>query len=352
VLPIDTIYELYQTYNHQFFDGNLPKVAIEYSEALTKTAGLFVSSTPLIRLSVPLLQERQQETKDTLVHEMIHVAQYANGVDERPHGPYFSAQMQRINQVANGEVMVTVTHHFSEIETYEESSLLGKIKKLLALSESPNENEAYAAAQKVQQLMAANGIDHTDLKSVPAGSELDEPLVNEAIEEFGYRVTGWKFSLLSAICKVNYCKCLGGGQFGIRALGRKTHVEVCRSYYHYFVQVVESEAAKHRGKGKIYLNRFREAMVAQIEERLQQQFEQNNPTMVQKVDDNRTLTLISQYQTEVESFVQFVYPKASVGRRSACWADLNASRAGRKAGSKAQIAKHIVPESKRLAGHG
>jgi hypothetical protein len=62
------------------------------------------------------------------------------------------------------------------------------------------------------------------------------------------------------------------------------------------------------------------------------------------------LSLASQYQTELETFVRLVYPRINSGRRSTRWADPNATRAGRQAGSKASIAKHIVPESRRLKG--
>jgi SprT-like family/Protein of unknown function (DUF2786) len=355
VISINALYRLYRDYNHRYFKNGLPQVRIECSDKLTRKAGLFSPTEPLIRLSIPLLSTRDREIKDTLIHEMIHVAQYAYHIDERPHGPYFSAQMARINQEAKGEVTVTVTHDIFETETFETSSMLGKIKKLLALSDSPNENEAYAAAQKVQALMAAHDVGYADLKTVEEGSELDEPLVNELIEDTGQRTPGWKFSLLGAICRANYCKCLGGGQYGIRALGRKTHVEICRSYYHYFAQVVEAEAGKHKGKGKIFLNRFREGMVSEIEKRLQQQFQQSQRvTMPDEIaaypeSASSALSLASQYQMELETFVHLVYPRVNSGRRSTRWADPNATRAGRQAGAKANIAKHIVPESRRLS---
>lgn len=352
MLSINTLYRLYQDYNRKYFKTGLPEVRIECSDRLTRKAGLFSPTEPLIRLSIPLLANCDRELKDTLIHEMIHVAQYAYHIDERPHGPYFSAQMARINQEAKGEVTVTVTHDIFETEAFETAAMLGKIKKLLALSDSPNENEAYAAAQKVQTLMAAHNVGYADLKTVEAGSELDEPLVNELIEDTGQRTPGWKFSLLGAICRANYCKCLGGGQYGIRALGRKTHVEICRSYYHYFAQVVEAEAGKHKGKGKIFLNRFREAMVAEIERRLQLQFNQNQQIKEPEAIPASTLSLTSQYQTELETFVRLVYPRINSGRRSTLWADPNATRAGRQAGTRANIAKHIVPESRRLTGEG
>lgn len=41
-----------------------------------------------------------------------------------------------------------------------------KIKKLLALSTSPNENEAEAALKKANELMAAYKITHTDLADI------------------------------------------------------------------------------------------------------------------------------------------------------------------------------------------
>jgi SprT-like family/Protein of unknown function (DUF2786) len=352
MLTLDNLYRLYRDYNRRFFDSALPVVELEYSEKLTRAAGLFDIEKSQIRLSAPMLSDQEQATKDTLLHEMIHVAQSVFKVEERAHGPYFSAQMERINQAAQGEAMVTVRHHFQEIESFTESTLLGKIKKLLALSESPNENEAYAAAQKVQALMIAHGVEQSDLKDVEIGSELDEPLVNEVIELTGQRVIGWKFSLLGAICRANYCKCVGGGQYGIRALGRKTHVEVCRSYYHYFVQVVEREALKHRGKGKIYLNRFREAMVSTIEERLKQQFEQSTQAAnaLTPLTSSTALSLASQYKIEMETYVGLVYPRITNGRSSSCWADPKATAAGKKAGKSASIAKHIVPAIRRLKG--
>jgi phosphopantetheinyl transferase (holo-ACP synthase) len=348
MLSLDNLYGIYRDYNHRFFDSALSDVEIQYSEKLTSTAGLFSVKEPLIRLSAPLLSGQEQQTKNTLLHEMIHVAQSTFAIQERAHGPYFSAQMERINQAAKGEVSVCVTHHIQAVSAFTESTLLGKIKKLLALSESPNENEAYAAAQKVQALMSVHGVEQADLKTVEAGSELDEPLVNELIEITGQRITGWKFSLLGAICRVNYCLCLGGSQHGIRALGRRTHVEVCRSYYDYFVHVVETEAMQHRGKGRVYLNRFREAMISSIGERLQQQFEENTQTASGTLCSNTALSLASQYKTELNTYVKLVYPCVHHGRRRSGWADFSATAAGKEAGAKASIAKHIVPAHRRL----
>ncbi|MCG9890797.1 MAG: hypothetical protein MH252_06960 [Thermosynechococcaceae cyanobacterium MS004] len=126
------------------------------------------------------------------------------------------------------------------------------------------------------------------------------------------------------------------------------HWNCCRNYYHYFVQIVETEAAQHRGKGKIFLNRFREAMVSTIEKRLQQQFKENTKTAHEATTSRTALSLASEYKIELEAYVKLVYPRVKSGRRSASWADTKATQAGKSAVSHASIAKHIVPASRRL----
>jgi predicted SprT family Zn-dependent metalloprotease len=350
ILAIATLTALYDNYNARFFENQLPLVSMEYSDKLTHAAGVFSPTELCIRLSKSLLSNREQETKNTLLHEMIHVAQHLYARQERPHGPYFSAQMARINATAEGEVVVTVTHQIHEIAAFEQQTVLGKIKKLLALSTSPNENEAYAAAHKAQHLMAAEGISSVDLSAVEPGSELDEPLVDELIEKTGQRVVRWKFALLSAICRVNYCLCLGGGQYGMRALGRRTHIDICRSYYSYFLHLVESAAQQHQGKGKVFLNRFREAMVHEIATRLEQQFGEIAALHQAEVISTEAITLSSQYHTELNAFVCLLYPRVGKGKRTYLQGHAKATQAGKRAGAKASIAKQIVSANRQLPG--
>ena len=351
MLTKEKLQQLYRNYNTLLFEGKLPVILIELSNKLTHVAGVFSPVDPSIRLSIPLLQGREQEIKNTLVHEMIHMAQHVHEIRERPHGPYFSAHMHRINAFAEGAVIVTVTHQLHETIAFEQSTLLSKIKKLLSLSESPNRHEAYVAAHKAQSLMAAQGISLSDLSDTESGSELDEPIVNELIEKTGNRIVRWKFSLLGAICRVNYCLCLGGGQYGIRALGRRTHIEICRSYYEYFSQLIETESRQHQGKGKVYLNRFREAMVDEIAVRLEQQHRDLSTASQAPMNHAGALIQTSQFRMELEQFVSLVYPKIGKGKRTTLIRDAKASQAGQRAGERVGIAKQLVPASRRIAGH-
>jgi SprT-like family/Protein of unknown function (DUF2786) len=344
MLPINNIYTLYKEYNSRFFGSKLPNIKIEYSNSLGQSAGVYNRKEKAIYLSAPLLSGRIQDQKDTLAHEMIHVAQDALNIKERSHGPFFSACMASINQTAAGEVMVTVTHHIYAIKEFEESSMLGRIKKLLALSDSPNQNEAYAAAKKAQALIAAHGVKQADLATVEVGSELDEPLTDEVIEH-SPRTVAWKFALLDAIASVNYCKCLTTTNIGLRVLGNKTHVEVCRSYYQYFCQLIQSEAAKHQGKGAVFLNRFREGMALEISDRLKTQFHQQNqeiPSMSSEI------CLASQYKSELRGFSQMLYPRVGAHSGGSRMANPSATKAGRQVGSQVGVGRHIVPGAKRI----
>jgi predicted SprT family Zn-dependent metalloprotease len=346
MIPIHESYQLYQDYNRRFFGAKLPNIKIEYSANLKRAAGMYSPKDKLIYLSIPLLSKLLQDLKDTLVHEMIHVAQDYQGDKGRPHGLFFSILMHRINEQAKGEVFVTVRHHFFEIREYEESSVLGKIKKLLVLSDSPNQNEAYAAANKAQALMSIHGIKQTDLATVEEGSELDEPLVNEVIEPCT-RVTAWQFSLLAAIAEVNYSLCLSTSQIGLRVLGNKMHVEVTRSYYQYFCRLIESEAIQFKGKGSVFLNRFKESMAQEIGDRLKAQFRTSSKPIK---PESSALCLASQYKAELERFVNFLCPNIGSKQGSARRANPEASQAGRQAGARASVAKHIVSGAKMLGG--
>ncbi|MGB7417021.1 MAG: hypothetical protein WA902_22700, partial [Thermosynechococcaceae cyanobacterium] len=79
------------------------------------------------------------------------------------------------------------------------------------------------------------------------------------------------------------------------------------------------------------------------------QFEQSQGVQ-QTQPVSSTLTLAHQYQNELADFVWFVYPNLRSRRSNARWMDKSATQAGRTAGSKAAIAKHIIPKTRRLGG--
>jgi len=117
------LYDEFSFFNKLFFDGKLDCVAVEWSKRMTLCAGTFQQKDglPLIRLSEPLLKFRDiKDTKETLIHEMIHAWNYVESHDlsDDPsgHGMNFKKKMNEINQ--KSEYSITIYHHFNEEVDY------------------------------------------------------------------------------------------------------------------------------------------------------------------------------------------------------------------------------------------
>jgi hypothetical protein len=122
--------------------------------------GRWVRDTRSIELSRSLVMERPWgEVRDVLAHEMAH--QYAHevlgAVDETAHGQAFRRTCERmgVSSVARGTPQ-------SLPESPDEPRVLRRIRKLLALAQSPNEHEARLAAARAQRLMLEHNLATVD----------------------------------------------------------------------------------------------------------------------------------------------------------------------------------------------
>ena len=348
---LDQLMAQYHQLNARFFNGQLPSgVHLEWSEQLTQAAGkaLRTSEGYTIRLSVSLLQDRPQDLIQTLVHEMIHLLQWVEGIEETAHGPFFSATMHRINRAAPGEFVVTVTHDIQQRAQFEQDTLLGKIKKLLALSESPNHHEALAAATKAQALMAQHQIDATALENMPEGSELDEPLICDRLWATTARnCPTWRKTMAWYCCAANHCHYTYRSYHGFEIYGRRPHVAMTQHLFAYFCQAIEREVDQHRGQETVvFLNRFREAMALECGQRLVQHRSGN------VAPSTAALALTDRYRQDTQTFLRLVVPNLRMGRNgSQRQPYLEATEAGRQAGRTISVAEQLVPTSRRFRGH-
>jgi hypothetical protein len=111
------------------------------------------------RLSVSLHHietDPWSEVLETLRHEMAH--QYADEVlgagCEKPHGPAFRRACQRLRCRPQA-----VWHREGGGGAAEESAVMRRLKKVLSLAASPNENEAQVAMRKARRLLLEYNID-------------------------------------------------------------------------------------------------------------------------------------------------------------------------------------------------
>ena len=132
-----------------------------------------------------------------------------------------------------------------------------KIRKLLALAESPNEHEARAALLKARQLMAEHKLSEAELKDVEK-KQVKNILTDISCSK---RRNPWIINL-SAIIGENYC-CKGyrshkkGKQTNsIGFIGFEDDVEICIAIFKYAVDCALSEIKRIKEENSGYCSQY------------------------------------------------------------------------------------------------
>jgi hypothetical protein len=160
------------TINYSVFGGALVQPpTIEIAEHLHHHLGDWNATSRTIRFSLAFVTERPWwVVVEVLKHEMAH--QYVSDVlgiedEETAHGPAFRMVCERY----------AIDGRAGHKPTDEETRIVEKARKLLALTASPNEHEAQAALSAVQRLLGHHGLAEEDVRERDA-------------EEFGALVLG------------------------------------------------------------------------------------------------------------------------------------------------------------------
>ena len=123
----------------------------------------------------------------------------------------------------------------------EDNKVLDKIKKLLALSKSPNEHEARAAMLKAQELMAKYGM------SVEESVETEVTYTSTIAETFGN--AAFRAPLGSIIAKNFRCEVfLSAGS--IAFYGHSEDVPICKEVFEYAYRTIKKLGTKRYNEAK------------------------------------------------------------------------------------------------------
>lgn len=171
------------------------------------------------------------------------------------------------------------------------SKIVEKIQKLLALGQSPNENEANSALQMAMKLMDMHNIQQEDLK------------IEISIESLDYlkagKVATWVKLLSVAVGKLTGCKALvysGKGVKVIRVWGKKENLLVFVHTMDYLVEVCDRlTVANGYGKGRAYCTQYRNGLVMRIGQRIDEMLMPENST-------EKALVLRSKALQEIDNF--------------------------------------------------
>ena len=123
-----------------------------------------------------------------------------------------------------------------------QEKVIDKIRKLLALATSSNENEAQSAMLMAQKLMAQHHIEMSQVEDAP----IDHEVIEEEADKKRHR-TKWKRSLAD-LCASNFnCDIFyrGHGSYATIFVGKKESIEICKTVYSAAVMFIDKEFAKY-----------------------------------------------------------------------------------------------------------
>lgn len=223
--------------NYSWYD--LPEIIFSELDCDTRL-GYFNSEQNLIVMSDVFLDDSlEEEMKAVFLHELAHWVVYRKyGNYAMTHGTAFRKVCETIGVTDGFEKAVVSIKDWQERKQKAEK----KVRKLLALSESPFEAEADSAMAKAQTLMSQYSLDYLSNKG-------DDRLFGIDLDTLG-RIDSWRNSLARLVADLSGCYRIivgtGRGRH-ISYFGSKEQVESALYFQLYFEDALEEEYRKNKG---------------------------------------------------------------------------------------------------------
>lgn len=147
------------------------------------------------------------------------------------------------------------------------NSTISKIKKLQALSNSPNQHEAESALAKMQELMSEHHIVMSDINN-----SIPEELIETMVSGKGKQLTGEKMLLmyLSKYNGVEFYIARIPGMTQFMMVGRETNVAVVTEMYNYLHKTINRLASNIPGGMR---DSYKRGIVSGLEKKIREKYE-------------------------------------------------------------------------------
>jgi ElaB/YqjD/DUF883 family membrane-anchored ribosome-binding protein len=225
-------------------------------------------------------------------------------------------------------------------------NLIDKIKKLLALSASPNENEAASAAQKANELLSVHNLKMADLA--------DDASCCEEVEEFVLEETGknvlWKSYLIKALAQANYCETfINQTRASIKRVlvGKPINILACQQMYDYLVETINRLCSEQTDTTRAYKNAFRLGCAERLYRRIIEAFEQQQEEGIPSTSETDGMSaivlnsLLERLEKENQYYLTCNYPDLrQVSSRTRC-SSTSGYNAGVQAGNSVSLNKQL-----------
>jgi hypothetical protein len=214
----------------------------------------------------------------------------------------------------------------------DKEKIVDKIRKLLALSESPNEHEAMLAMENANKLLMKYNLEMSD---VSESVDLNNIIENNILS--GMKLASFKTNLLSAVMRLNNCEIIIHnrirGEKTIKALGKRHNIEVSVSMYEYLNSTLDRLSSKRdkRLNSLSFKLGFAHSISQKVDEILRERNKKQNEF------DTQCTALVIQEKALVRNFIKQQYPNLRTISTSASVSDRQGYMAGKMAGDSVSL---------------
>lgn len=233
--------------------------------------------------------------------------------------------------------------------TTDNTKIIDKIKKLLALSESSNPNEAFLAAKRARNLMDKHSITKAEIESAGSSQFL------ESVSEHIYRQrNAWVINLQNAVGKLN--DCISALHFEYKSekqtvkhlyRGFKSDAIVATMTLDYLIDACERCCKTSGVKGRSEKNQFRLGFASMIEMKSEWILEERMKSFVADTGTN----IIPLKMNQINSFFGELSTDAGLKYRKPTLKEMDAYIRGVKAGQMTGLDKQLDEDEIKKLGY-
>ncbi len=305
----------------------LRRPSFALSERMTSTLGRWDAGTRTITLSERLLHGRRWHLLvSTLRHEVAHqiVSELWRAPDEPPHGPTFRRACQLLGVSAEARATVAELE-----EEREEPRAVRTIRRLLALSSSPNRHEAEAALARAQELALKHNV------ALSAGDAGQRRYAHRLLDRPRKRWPSYTWTVLHTCEELHQVQhirwTLPGGEAVVELFGAPDNLDLAEYVYHYLLQAGETEWQRFRREQGLANNRKRLSFLLALYTAFDRKLAQKRQELA------ASQALVVREDVELNAFFRRRYPHVRTGSTSSHQVHDDARAAGTEAGGRLQI---------------
>lgn len=191
-------------------------------------------------------------------------------------------------------------------------NLIEKLQKILALTNSPMEGEAQAAAAMVQKLLTKYGLTMVDLEKKGAAA----PGITKGGHDLGKAAFTWKLDLADAIADHYFCHpMINRASKTVSFIGRPENVESLKMLYAWLIDQIKRIAAEERKLQGQHIDplRWQVNFGVGAVERLSTRLEE---IKAGRQADANTMALMLHHSTEISDYLEEQYGYRTDGRNT------------------------------------